>query len=99
VCCAQTVQSIVKCQDQGCKGTIEVTQCDYGITGTGANYQDRTVYCCGQAEYELYAPSGRCEVETPKGAARARIASLHVERVWVRSCNGRYVLRIVPVAS
>jgi hypothetical protein len=97
-CCVNTQLVQKNCHTTGCSGTIYVVECADNF-GTGTNYQTMSVRCCTDLYNTLTSPSGRCAAAPTAGPTNVQLGFLRTEKLWVRGCDGRYILLSVPVKS
>ncbi len=103
-CCAQTQVSRVSCKTTGCSGTISYTSCLAPNGTNSALWKLAQVKCCDE-EFTAFTANTGLTKDCGDGLVVASAPpttpdkTLYVEGVWVRSCSGRYVFTLRPVAG
>lgn len=88
-CCQGTQSITVYCQSQNCHGSVSIDVCTNGGYGKGVIYPTLSVTCCTSKETTLGSSDGACNIATPSEL----VAELPSRLVWVRNCQGSYVLQ------
>lgn len=100
-CCVSAGTTTVSCNSgSGCTGTLTFHYCQGGQAGTsGQWYSDQTVYCCTTPFTNFSNPSGECYEGQAGAPTTDQTEVLLTQKVWLRSCNGRYVLLSIPFGT